>query len=154
MTERAGVEARRQSGKTAPDLRIARLASPVRLALRAMTELARTPARFVETSALAARLGLPAASLAKTFQSLARGGLLDARRGPGGGYRLARAAARLTLSQIVAALADAQRVPLCLMEDRPCSPSSPCALHQAADAADALLRRRLDTLTLEDLCAR
>ncbi len=144
-----------ESGIPAPDFRIVHLAAPVRLAIRSLAALAARPGAFIETSALARRLELPAASLSKCFQQLARRGLLSARRGPGGGYRLARPAGRITLAAVAAALQDhGGRPPMCLAQDRPCSPRRPCRLHSAASRADRLVHEALARLTLSDMVVK
>jgi Rrf2 family iron-sulfur cluster assembly transcriptional regulator len=83
---------------------------------------------------------------------LARRGLLEARRGPGGGYRLTAPAADVTLAQIAAALgAGEERRGRCVLEERSCRGDAPCALHTAAVEADACLGRALRSLTLSDM---
>ncbi len=125
---------------------------PAHHALQGLIHLALRPRGESCLAAAAARARrLPAGALAKTFQRLARRGLLLARRGPGGGYVLARPAERITVAQIVAASVEAGRSPRCLMQDRPCGRRRPCALHRAAVKADAALRARMETVTLADL---
>jgi Rrf2 family protein len=58
----------------------------------------------VGTRAISGRQGIPARYLEQIFQRLRRAGLLTSRRGPGGGYLLARPAAEISLRQIVEAI--------------------------------------------------
>lgn len=103
---------------------------------------------------MARKLGLPAAALSKSFQLLARRGLLEARRGPGGGYRLAVRPETLTLAAVAEALgAGGERRGRCLLGEKACRADAPCLLHETAVAADAGMRRTLERLTLADLVA-
>ena len=104
---------------------------------------------------VARRRGLPEAALSKIFQRLAKRGLLEARRGPGGGYRLARPPAATSLAAVVDALEPSRRRGgRCLIEERPCGGGAVCALHEAGVAAEAKLRGAMSTLTLADLAPR
>ncbi len=103
---------------------------------------------------VARRHGLPQAALSKIFQRLARVGVLQSRRGPGGGYRLARAPEATSLAAVLDALEPTgRRRGRCLIEDRPCG-GAVCALHTAGVAAEAELRGAMSSLTLADLSPR
>lgn len=100
----------------------------------------------------ARRGGLPANTLSKIFQRLARRGLLTARRGPGGGYALARPAARISLAEILRAVQDI--VPgghHCLLGNRLCNEGSYCPVHRVIRQADRLVIEGFAALTLEHL---
>ncbi|MBI3564382.1 MAG: Rrf2 family transcriptional regulator [Elusimicrobia bacterium] len=130
------------------------LAAPVRHALKALAHLAAAPDASAETSRVARKLKLPGAALSKSFQRLAKAGLLESRRGPGGGYRLAVDPAKITLAEVVRALdLKDERRGRCLLEDKPCGAETACAIHHAALGADAILRAELARLTIADLAA-
>lgn len=133
---------------------MAGLAAPVRHALRALAALCEQPGQDVDAGALARRLDLPAASLSKCFQQLARRGLVAGRRGPGGGYRLLADPSALTLEAVADAL-DAldPQSGRCVMEDRRCGDGRRCLLHRAAAQANAVIRAELRRLTLADVAA-
>ena len=80
-----------------------RLSARVDYALRAMAELAAagTP-RTVEQLSAAQRI--PNKYLESILGELRRGGLLRSQRGPDGGYRLARAAAEISIADVIRAL--------------------------------------------------
>ncbi len=141
-------------GNQYPDIRIVGLAAPIRHALQGLCALTDRPEDGRGSAEVARSLRLPAAALSKSFQRLARRGLLEARRGPGGGYRLASDPARLSLLEVASALeVEDVRRGRCLLEERECRSAEPCPLHRAAKEADARLRRALKDLTLADLAA-
>jgi Rrf2 family nitric oxide-sensitive transcriptional repressor len=152
MSEEPAFSSRSESGPVRPEMRLVSLAAPVRHALQALGLLAASPGFSLDAAAVARRGGLPRAALSKSFQRLARGGLLESRRGPGGGYRLTRSPERVTLAEVAAALDEGdRRRGRCLLEEGPCRGDAPCALHPAAAEADALMRLTLERLTLADL---
>ena len=142
-----------KNGNATPDIRIISLPQPAHHALQGLIHLALQPrgASCLALDAARARR-LPAGALAKTFQTLAHRGLLIAQRGPGGGYRLLRSPQRISAADIVDAVVDRRRSPGCLMENRPCDRKKPCAMHVAALKAGRIVRKRLESLTLADLC--
>ena len=74
-------------------------------ALKALMELAEdNPPRWRSVTALAASQALPAPMLEQLLLRLRRSGLLEARRGRVGGYRLARGAPLISLAEVVGAL--------------------------------------------------
>jgi Rrf2 family transcriptional regulator, nitric oxide-sensitive transcriptional repressor len=73
-------------------------------ALRAMVCLAQSPDDLVAAPTLARHTGVPANYLAKVLQQLASAGLVNGRRGVGGGYRLAKPPGQITLLDIVSAM--------------------------------------------------
>ncbi len=58
----------------------------------------------IQVRAIGARQGIPARYLEQIFQRLRRAGLVTSKRGPGGGYRLARPPSEITLRDIVEAV--------------------------------------------------
>ena len=66
-------------------------------ALQALLELAQPPQTWRSVSAIAAAQQLPAPMLEQLLLQLRRAGLLEARRGRLGGYRLARPRARIAV---------------------------------------------------------
>ncbi len=60
--------------------------------------------RPVPLQEVGSRQGIPARYLEQIFQKLRRAGLVRSKRGPGGGYVLARAAAEVTLADVTVAV--------------------------------------------------
>ena len=76
-------------------------------ALKALLELAARPLEWQSTHALATTHDLPEPMLEQLLLRLRRAGLLDARRGRVGGYRLTRPARDISMEQILAGLGEA-----------------------------------------------
>jgi Rrf2 family protein len=87
-----------------------RLSARVDYALRAISELAAAsgamagagePSRPVTAERLAQAQDIPPKFLESILLQLRRGGIVTAQRGPEGGYRLARPAARISLADVI-----------------------------------------------------
>lgn len=76
-------------------------------ALKALLELAARPLEWQSTHALATAQQLPEPMLEQLLLRLRRAGLLDAKRGRLGGYRLTRPARHISLELILAGLSEA-----------------------------------------------
>ncbi len=105
-------------------LRISEAAS---IALHTMVALARRPEETTSARAIAGRLGVSQAHLSKVLQRLARAGLLDSTRGPGGGFRLSTTAADCTLLDVYEAVEGTLEAPECLLR-RPICDGESCLL--------------------------
>ena len=103
-------------------------------ALKALLELAEDcPPRWRSVADLAASQALPAPMLEQLLLRMRRSGLLEARRGRVGGYRLARGAPFINLAEVVGAL---ERQQGAIDQREPASAT-------AADRVAQLLERRL-----------
>lgn len=119
-------------------------------ALKALLELAQDcPPRWRSVADLAACQALPAPMLEQLLLRLRRSGLLEARRGRVGGYRLARGAPLITLAEVVGAL-ECQAKSSVRRE-----PASATATDRVAQLLDrrlrAALERELGQCSLADL---
>jgi Rrf2 family iron-sulfur cluster assembly transcriptional regulator len=111
--------------------------------------LARRPPGAAErTRDIAQAAGMPDVHLVKTLGRLARAGLLDVAKGPGGGFVLARPARQITLLAIIEA-ADGRVGGAAFAADR----ATPLdrRLQAACDDAAEALPQRLAGVTLADL---
>jgi len=87
-------------------------------ALKALLELAQAPAQWRSAQELAEAQQLPAAMVEQVLLRLRRADVLEARRGRNGGYRLARPARQIVLTEVLAAAAAAPAAgPAGLLED-------------------------------------
>jgi len=100
-------------------------------ALRAVLYLARREEEApVAAAHVAEELGLPRNYLSKILRRLARRGVLESSRGPSGGFRLARPASELALSDALEPFYDLGVDDQCLLGRRRCSEEDPCVAHE------------------------
>ena len=76
----------------------------IEYALRAMIHLADDPDSVARATEIAREEHIPKYYLEKVIRDLMRRGLVRARRGPGGGYQLARAAATISFRDVIEAV--------------------------------------------------
>ncbi len=81
-----------------------RLTGRTDYALRAALELAASGEELVRTEDLAERQGIAGTYLSAILADLRRAGIVRARRGPEGGWSLARAAGEITLADVIRAI--------------------------------------------------
>lgn len=126
-----------------------------RYGLEAAAWLARRSSEeFHRVEDIAGRLSLPRQFLAKVFGRLLRAGILHARRGPGGGYRLALPAREVRVIDVLDAAGGCppDEARSCLLYPRACG-ETPCPTHGAVLEAEARVRLVLAGITLADLDA-
>jgi Rrf2 family protein len=99
-------------------------------AIQALLELALEPQRWRSVRELAELQGLPAPMLEQLLLRLRRAGLLQSRRGRLGGYRLALPPPKISLDQVLAAVA--------AMPGPPATPSSSEELADDAVVSEAV----------------
>lgn len=103
---------------------------PCEYAIRAIAHLANVPPKgSTGGREIARQERIPEAVLGKVLQELVRKGLLKSRRGPGGGFRLARRPELITLRDVVAAIDGLDQFLECAVGLERCSDDSPCPLH-------------------------
>jgi len=119
-------------------------------AIKALLELAGEPQRWRSVRDLAAAQALPEPMLEQLLLQLRRGGLLEARRGRLGGYRLARPAGSIPLAAVLAALGHG----LVIAPQEPGARGSAAACASAADGtADATAGSTADTTASDRVAA-
>ncbi|MGA3295810.1 MAG: Rrf2 family transcriptional regulator [Candidatus Acidiferrales bacterium] len=127
---------------------------PCEYAIRALVFLARFPDQgAAQGMEIAKAEGLPAPVLGKVLQELVRKGLLESRRGPGGGFRLARNSQLITLRDVVAAIDGLDQFAECSVGLEGCSDDSPCPLHDTWKVLRRQLMNNLEVTTLADMAA-
>lgn len=100
-----------------------RLSTKGRYAVMAMADLARRqaePCRAVALAEIATRQEISLSYLEQLFARLRRKGLVQSARGPGGGYRLTRAAAETSIAEIVHAVDEPLRATRCADKGHGC----------------------------------
>ncbi len=119
------------------------------IALHTMAVLAADPDRHVTVREVAALLPISENHLAKVLQRLARAGLVESVRGPGGGFSLRGDPARITLLDVHEAIEGRLDVAACLFSPPKCCGG--CVLGDALRKANALVRDRLARTRLADV---
>jgi Rrf2 family protein len=97
--------------------------------------------------------GVPRAYLAKIFNSLARQGLVTARRGYRGGVVLARPAAEISLLAIVEAVEGKTWLGPCLLAIDECAYGHGCPTHEFWMEICEQIREKLGSTSLADVIA-
>lgn len=105
----------------------------------------------VQVRVISERQGIPTRYLEQIFARLRRAGLVTSKRGPGGGYTLSRAAANITLRQVIEAVSGPLEASLAMSDESP----APARVRRPDFLWPALARRLGDTLDathFEHLC--
>jgi Rrf2 family iron-sulfur cluster assembly transcriptional regulator len=119
--------------------------------VRALTCLAgcRNPPASIKT--LAERSGVPQAYLAKIVKTLNDAGIIESKRGSGGGIWLARPSRLISLLEICTALEGEELFGACLFGLEPCSDNCGCPAHKFWVKYRELMRRELNQIKLSDV---
>lgn len=129
-----------------------RLTSFTDYGLRMLMRMASDPARAFSTVELADEFRVSRNHLAKIMQRLARGGLVETRRGGGGGASLAVAPEEIRLGAIVRLLEEGQPLVECFAADGgDCTIEGQCRLKVRLRRAEAAFIADLDRSTLADI---
>jgi Rrf2 family protein len=134
-----------------------RLSTKSRYGLRALFDMAyhagTLPAQIKDISR---RQSISPRYLEQIFQDLKRGGLLKSRRGPQGGYFLARKPQEITIQQIITAAEGEMALVDCVKSDKGCRKScefdNECVTQKIWLEASKRLNDYLGSVTLKDLC--
>lgn len=126
------------------------LSQTAEYALQAATVLARHDGATMEVGALAETLGLPRNYLSKTLAQLTRAGVLASTRGKGGGFRLARPAAAISLMEVVAPFDRLGEPTRCLLGQLVCHDRAACPAHVPWKAVTDRVSRFFTRTTLAD----
>lgn len=84
---------------------------------------------YVTVTDLSDKIDVPKEFLAKIFQDLAKHGILESRRGRGGGFRLSRPPGEIAIYEIVELIEGSQPMSGCIFDGKTCHPEDPCPLH-------------------------
>ncbi len=121
-------------------------------ALRAVVDLAYHFGESRTTRIISRATHVPVDYLAKVLKDLNRGGIVRGRRGPGGGFTLARSPASISVYDVLAAVDPPRRIhhcPLGLKEHA----HALCPLHQRLDDAMLQNERIFRATTIADVTA-
>ena len=125
------------------------ISSTAQYALRAALFLASGDGGFVSRSKIAEAATVPHDYLLKVLNELDSAGIVESRRGPGGGYRLTASPADITVLQIVLVVDSIPRFTTCPLGIP--GHAKLCSLHQLLDDASRSVEKVFGETTLEDL---
>jgi Rrf2 family protein len=128
-----------------------------RYGLRALFDMAYNSGTLpTQIKDISRRQSMSARYLEQIFQDLKKAGLLKSRRGPQGGYFLARKPEEITIRDIILAAEGELAVVDCIKENRgkkkACDFSSRCVTQNIWLEASRQLNAYFDSVTLKDLC--
>ena len=131
-----------------------RVSAKVDYAVRAAVELAAAePGALVKAEAIAEAQDIPRKFLDNILQGLRQGGLVESRRGPDGGHRLAQPAAGIAIADVIRAI-DGPMANVGGRSPDAIDPPGPAApLKEVWVAVRASLREGLEESTLADVVA-
>jgi Rrf2 family protein len=101
------------------------------------------------------KAGVPAPYIAKVFQCLVRGGVLESQRGPNGGFAFKRPPETISLFEIIQIIDDVSPlVNQCVMGLDECSSANACPLHVIWASAKESIQETLERTTLTQMRKR
>jgi Rrf2 family protein len=100
---------------------------------------------------IAARFNLPPNLLAKILQSLSQSGIIEATKGSGGGYRMARRPDDVTLAQVFESIEGPVHMVMCTSNDGCCSIEDRCTVKNGLTNLERRFYEFFDAVTLADV---
>lgn len=132
-----------------------KLSTKGRYALRAMVDLAaHSEDGPVPRKEIAARQDISPHYMEQLFAKLRDAGLIEAIRGPGGGYLLAKAPDQITAGEVVRAVEDILAPVPCLgpNPDQQCERAAKCPTRRIWKELGERVSEYLDSMTVAELC--
>lgn len=128
-----------------------RLTTKGRFAVSAMLDLALQSQRSpVPLTSISERQKISLSYLEQLFSKLRRHDLVQSYRGSGGGYRLSRARADITIAEVIEAVDEVVDATNCKGKGD-CKNKWPCISHKLWEGLNKAMLDYLQTVTLEDL---
>lgn len=118
--------------------------------LRAVVYLATNRPGLRNSESIAEKTKVPAAYISKILKDLVEAGIVTSRRGPNGGFALARDPQAITVLEVVNAADPIQRIRTCPL-GIPTHGSNLCLLHKKLDSAIGLVEEALASSTIADM---
>lgn len=119
-------------------------------ALRAVVAIAQAEGQAATTPSIARITKVPAGYLPKVLQMLGRAGLVESRRGAGGGFKLAKSPEALSVLDVVNAVDPIKRITECPL-GLETHGANLCPLHKRLDEATEHIEASFATTTIEAL---
>lgn len=135
-----------------------RMSTKSRYGLRAIFDLAyNCGTESCQIQDISRRQNISQRYLEQIFQALKKAGILKSKRGPQGGYVLAKGLEEITVRDVIAATEGDLLLVECATSGRkkiPCDINGVCATQSVWEEAAQILDNYFTTLTLLDLCSR
>ncbi len=123
----------------------------IEYALRAMIHLADNPAGVARGSEIARQEHIPKYYLEKVIRDLMRRGLVRARRGPGGGYQLARPPETISFRDVIEAVEGPIALNLCVEGAPQCSLQPTCRMFRVWEEGQRMLLDIFSHTTISEI---
>jgi Rrf2 family protein len=111
----------------------------IEYALRAMIHLADNPGGVARGSEIASQEQIPKYYLEKVIRDLMKRGLVRARRGPGGGYQLARPAETVSFREVIEAVEGPITLNVCVDGSSICNLQPVCRMFRVWEEGQRVL---------------
>jgi len=123
----------------------------IEYALRAMIHLADNPGEVTRGLEIAERQKIPKYYLEKVIRDLMRRGLVRARRGPGGGYQLARTPETISFKDIIEAVEGPITLNVCMDGSNTCQIKPTCRMFRVWEEGQRVLLEVFSHTTLRQI---
>lgn len=125
----------------------------IEYALRAMIHLADHPEGVARGAEIARQEHIPKYYLEKVIRDLMRRGLVRARRGPGGGYQLGRAADSISFRDVIEAVEGPITLNLCVEGGTMCDLQPSCRMFRVWEEGQRVLLEVFSQTTLQEVAS-
>lgn len=130
------------------------LSRPTTYAIRALLHIARQNSdRPLLAPSIAESERLPSSFLSKLLRTLSEAGILTSSRGPGGGFRLARPADKISLQDVSVLFDGLSLANECLLGYGKCMDQTPCPVHKIWGPRKENVQEFLASTTIAELLA-
>ena len=116
-----------------------------------VTYIAQQEKDVIYTREIAKSWGLPESFLAKIFQKLSKGGILESRKGVSGGFSLAKSREDITLKEILDVVQGPTTIGWCEIEEEKCNRFKNCPLTKVLDGIRENMKDVFTKTTIADL---
>ncbi len=123
----------------------------IEYALRAMIHMADNPEAVARGLEIAERQRIPKYYLEKVIRDLMRRGLVRARRGPGGGYQLARPPESISFKDIIEAVEGPIALNVCMDGSNNCQLKPTCRMFRVWEEGQRVLLEVFSHTTLREV---
>jgi Rrf2 family protein len=117
-------------------------------AVRALCYIACQKEKTVSVTELVKALKIPRPFLRKILQVLNRKGVLESHKGVGGGFRLAKSSARISVLELMEAFQGRFRAESCFLKKEACPNKASCPLKKKISAIEDGVYKELKNITI------